>query len=483
MKRKSIVLFLTFTVFAFVGFPNPSFAQETARNKGDKEAAEALSFALGTHYFPKFASLLTDSTSMVVYDQCVANGGDSIIHRLRSLFCCDIDKCSEASVEFSPYNCTTGLDIEIPHELKQYVPNWNLLFRMENGKVADMFLAQKNICCLKEEIAFDEIYDWFWQLPYSLESFQFDSTNRIEVHPNAMPCMECGLKSEELDWYKVRRVADYYPRLDEYECIECEISVCPRCGHLVQCIEKKKVSCKPNEIQNFNKKIDPIPSMGNNSFSLKGADVHLLFEQFQEKWLNNGSFSQTDADKIMTILDALHLPKGSELNLRIAFNPDAAENKDVYVLGDNSELKVKVNGKIEPKLYGFVYADTTCMGAWQLYLLTNAYHMLPAYWHGGYESYEYIFNIADLYSIRALNNRNLTNFIKYRSIEPRVTLSKKEINGETKFFADIICCYWDDWHGLVQEQCRITMDENGRFEQMGVEDQTILYYYNCGMIY
>ena len=123
------------------------------------------------------------------------------------------------------------------------------------------------------------------------------------------------------------------------------------------------------------------------------------------------------------------------------------------------------------------------MGAWQLYLLANAYHMLPAYWHGGYESYEYIFKIADLYSIRALNNRNLTNFIKYRSIEPRVTLSKKEINGETKFFADIICCYWEDWHGIVQEQCRITMDENGRFEQMEVEDQTILHHYHCGIIF
>ena len=491
MKRKSFALILT-SLIVFACLFNPLFAQEKTGNQGDKEAAEALKNALLTYDFSEFSDFLTDSTTLIVYGEGCFVGSHNIVSYFQSLWKEDSRPDIESMIVHgnpifvSSYNFTTALRFRVLKQSDRDKSMWRIhekctVFKLKDGKIADMFLADRYTSFSKEKHAYRHECDWCGQLPFALGSFEYDDRNPIESLVNAMPCMKCGLKSENLEWYSARHFDYYDKKNDSCSFIFGSISICPHCGSLVQWIEDSLVQCKVKNPKEYLTKNDAEGKSEGNIFSRKGADYLAAVGQINENWKHGKSIHQSVLDNVMKQLDALHYPKGGKLDFCMQGVDD---EEDVYeVMDANFEFRVRVDGKSMPSLYGNVYADTTCMGAWQLFLLANAVHVLPAIWHGGYESYDYVFCEKDLYGLRELAGRDIPKLIENYPIEPKISLSRNKIGGETKIFADIYCCHWNDWKGLVLDHYRVIMGEDGCFERIFTMDQTILHHYNCGMMY
>lgn len=491
MKRKSFALILT-SLIVFACLSNPLFAQEKVGNQGDKEAAEALKNALLTCDFSDFSLLLSDGTTLVVYGEKCLVGKDSILSYLRNL-CKDGTLPEPGSmgipqfmVMLSPYNFTTMLKIGVWDNTIQN-KTWGdfhqkyMLFKMKDGKIADMVLADGYACSRPESYPDRDSHLWAQQLPFSLVSLEFDDREGIEAHANALPCMKCWLKSENLDWYPARRFDYYDEKNDSCSFVLGSISICPHCGSLVQWIEDTLVQCKVKNPKEYLMKNDADCNSAGNIYSRKGADYLDAIGQINEKWKDNESIPQSVLDNLMKQLDALHYPKDGKLDFCIQGVDDGGNAHTL--INANFELRVRVDDKLMPSLYGNVYADTTCMGAWQLFLLANAVHVLPSIWHGGYENYDYVFYEKDLYGLRELAGRDIPKLIENYPIEPKISLSRNKIGGETKIFADIYCYHWNDWEGLALDHYRVIMSEDGCFERIFTMDQTILHHYNCGMMF
>lgn len=495
MKRKSIVLFLTFTVFAFVGFLNPSFAQETARNKGDKEAAEALRLALSTYDFTEFSSLLSDECTLVVADCESITGADNIVSYLRK-FCLDDFRPSIFSslelpsfkVVTTPYNFTPALWIVYFDNSVKY-GEWRLyyvVFRMEHGMVADMYLAENESSIInrkeltEEEYIFGKKYPyayyWSRQLPYSPDIFKLDSSNRIAARSNAMPCMECGMKSELLEWYSVKRFVKYVESPDDYVYFDGEVSVCPHCGHIVQYLESEEYTlCDAQDVGVNISETDTIKIESDNDFAQKGILFQALIKQINDEWKKNNSVSQDNVDEVMNRLDALRLPDEGNLYLRLPFGSEIGDEKYRLITGSQSELRVCINGEQQPSYYGNVFADTTRMGAWQLFLLANANKMLPAEENGISKIQDFIFCEAQLLAKQQMKKRDVSNLLEKYPIEPQITMSKCKVGGETKFIADIQCYFREVNKDLMLKTGRIVMGIDGCFERYIVMGQVLLH--------
>lgn len=458
----------------------------------DNSAAEALGYALSTYDFSFFSTYLTESTTLTVDDKCCLIGENNIVSYLRKL--CKDSTLPDAeqlgipyfSVMISPYNYKKALCAHVWDDSVLEKTWWDfhqkyMLFKMKDGKIADMVLADGYACSRPESYPDRDSHLWAQQLPFSLGSLEFDDREGIEAQANALPCMKCGLKSEKLDWYPARRFDYYDEENDSCSFVLGSISICPHCGSLVQWIEDTLVQCKVKNPKEYLMKNDTETKSIGNIFSRKGADYLDAIGQINEKWKDNESIPQSVLDNLMKQLDALHYPKDGKLDFCIQ-GVDGEEDVPVLI-NANFELRVRVDGKSMPSLYGNVYADTTCMGAWQLFLLANAVHVLPFIWHGGYESYDYVFCEKDLYGLRELVGRDIPKLIENYPIEPKISLSRKKVGGETKIFADIYCCHWNDWEGLALDHYRVIMSEDGCFERIFTMDQTILHHYNCGMMY
>lgn len=99
-----------------------------------------------------------------------------------------------------------------------------LIARLQNGKVIDLLFAPNPL---------QDPMIRYWDLDHEALSFQKNS--RLSQHlgedlppqPNRVPCMRCGLKSEELQWYK------YYYDAGPLA-YEGELSICPNCMETVE---------------------------------------------------------------------------------------------------------------------------------------------------------------------------------------------------------------------------------------------------------
>lgn len=473
------------------GYPFYSFlqVQPSIITRDDRGAAEALKYALSTYDFSEFSTFLTDNTALIVYGEQRLVGSTDILSYLQR-YCKDGTQperewISDYSIFVSPNNYSTTLKFGIWDD-SVLEKTWGdfhykyMVFKMKEDEIVDLLLVDANasiqmggcLYCLEDS--------WCERLPYTLGGIEFDERDGVEAQANAMPCFECGLKSEDLDWYPARQ---YYCNSDgnaERVFDSCLISICPKCGHLAlyQYVCDETEMFQPKCI--LNNEIKEIVT--DNPFAQIGAGYVSSIKAINQKWRSDELVTPEMYDDVMKCLDALRLPENGKLDIRMS-GMDEESEEDVIVMNANYEFGVRVNGKFMPSLYGSVYADTTCVGAWQLFLMANAFHLLPAIWHGGYQHYDYVFCENDLYGISELQGRDIQRLVDNNTIEPQVSISKNKVGGETKFFADIYCCYWNDWQGLVCGHYRLMMNEDGCFERIFTMDQNVLHQYNCGIIF
>lgn len=497
MKKKYFVLLLTLCVTVFDSNFNYLQAQNETRNQGDRAAAEALKTVLTTYNFYEFSSLLSDNCTLTIAGEGCITGKEGIVSFLQKL---SLDDQRPSLFSFlyrnaiatftTPYNFTTALRIMYWDQLSYNWIDYDMLFRMENGKVADMFLGDYGMCSrsgtfqededLSDELPASEQYYWSHQLPFSIKSFQIDSTNLTAALPNTMPCMECGMKSDALNWYQARRYR-FTESKGKPVFSRGKISVCPRCNRLIMYYVESMERGRSKDVPKFSSKDDLAASGCNNPYSQKGLEYLTVVDQISKEWRSDDPIPEALFEQVMAQLDALRLPSNGKLELWMQGAKNKEEEREA--MNANYEFRVCVDGKAVPSLYGNVYADTTCMGAWQLFLLANAYHVLPCVWHGGYQHYDYVFCGNDLSEIRELVGRDIQMLIEECTIEPQVDLRKEKVGGAMKYIADIHCCYWNDWEGLARAHYKVIMGEHGDFERVFTVDKTVLHHYNCGIIF
>lgn len=119
----------------------------------------------------------------------------------------------------------------------------------------------------------------------------------------------------------------------------------------------------------------------------------------------------------------------------------------------------------------------TAMGAWQLYLfvtspaiIPESYYSHPIFHSTNYAARTFIFSPKDLETIKSIQNLDFTTLDHDGLLLPNVVMSK---DGKT---ADVHCCYWNDWEGLIREHVQITFLPNGS-AFFGQPDQFTFYHY------
>ena len=185
---------------------------------------------------------------------------------------------------------------------------------------------------------------------------------------------------------------------------------------------------------------------------------------------NLDSLKKKGDDAAFWDLDSLSLKEGYHLGLRVAEQNGMGDESNFYVYDKN--------GKEDKDLLKYIHADETSMGAWQVYLLMTSPTLLPTFWHGGYIARKFIMKEEDLYEIEPLRYYALSELAKQESLYPSVEF---ENNSDVKT-AQIHCCYWNDWKGLVREHIEIQM-QNGKVISYEEKDNFVIYKYHCGIYY
>lgn len=167
----------------------------------------------------------------------------------------------------------------------------------------------------------------------------------------------------------------------------------------------------------------------------------------------------------------LGIPEGLALHLSLA-SPEHNDHGDIsrFFLVDKDGNLVCGEDDILYRLD----VEQSVYGAWDAYLLSKARHLLPTWWHGGYERETLIFSREDLGAIRSQKGRSLDIITGGDNLRPRVTL-----NGDT---AVVESCYWSEWGGLYRETVTITFDGNriAGFERTEARN---IYRYDCGILF
>lgn len=206
-----------------------------------------------------------------------------------------------------------------------------------------------------------------------------------------------------------------------------------------------------------------------NIFSAKAKEYHWRIK------VNLDSLKMKGDDAALWDLDALSLSEGYHLGLRIAEQQGMGDESNFYVYDKN--------GEEDKDLLKYIHVDETSMGAWQVYLLMTSPTLLPTFWHGGYIERKFVLYNNSVYddsvfAIEPLSTYDLSCLIKQDLLYPSVQIEKSS-NG---IKANIYCCYWNEWEGLVREHVEIQI-HNGKVISYEEKDKFVIYKYDCGILF
>ena len=167
----------------------------------------------------------------------------------------------------------------------------------------------------------------------------------------------------------------------------------------------------------------------------------------------------------------LRVPDGLSLHLSLA-SPERNDHGDI-----SRFFLVDRDGNIvcgEEEILFRLDVERSVYGAWDAYLLSKARHLLPTWWHGGYNRETLIFSREDLGAVQSQKGRSLDIITGGDDLKPCVSL-----NGDT---AVVKSCYWSEWGGLYQETVTITFDGN-RIANFEHAEARNIYSYDCGIMF
>lgn len=179
---------------------------------------------------------------------------------------------------------------------------------------------------------------------------------------------------------------------------------------------------------------------------------------------------QQKYSSIISCIDKISVPSNFKL--------DVEECKNIG-MGDNSNVVIRHEGGIDGNIWPYLSVQQNNMGAWQAYLLHSLWHVLPLFWHGGYDRRHYIFSSEDLYKIQFEQEVHSRELKAIFAIENFDVVPNIAVN-ENKFY--VSCCFWSDWGGLIRETIEITFENNRVTNILHLKYDTI-FGYECGIMY
>ena len=209
-----------------------------------------------------------------------------------------------------------------------------------------------------------------------------------------------------------------------------------------------------------------------NPYATKGRKLHRLI--VPKRNIMNYIF---EPDKVMEVLDSITIPEDKALQ---CYHIDIKHHS----LGDNSFLYVSDHAEPDGHTKSSSIEDTwrnisvepSAMGMWQTYLLMTTIHVMPYYWHGGYNKRLFIFSPADLKKIPSYKELDFSH-IDETKLHPEVKFTKWRYK---KFMGMISNTYWTEWGGLIRETVIINMYED-KITGYGPAFKEILLSYECGI--
>ena len=283
-----------------------------------------------------------------------------------------------------------------------------------------------------------------------------------------MPCLDCGMESQDLKWYSIRIPDWSYNRWQIGQ-----VSVCPKCGRVVEYKEIETIESEDEK---------NIPVEGS-----KYSDEGNVYSEYAGKMYSKEKISFIDNAMDEEIFPDLRevvrrtfakfiIPEPSEIK------PDEGYRFELTLptlegIGDITHIGiVDEEGNITEDLTEHLVVNATEMGVWQLYLLEHYYTVLPTVWHGGYNERKYILKETDIDDIIPLKFYDLSELKAQDKLMPCVTESSDEADGRLLV---VHCCYWNKWEGLVREtveykiqNCRVISENRSKEE---------LFVFHCGM--
>ena len=173
-----------------------------------------------------------------------------------------------------------------------------------------------------------------------------------------------------------------------------------------------------------------------------------------------------DAEAIFYDLDALSLDNGCVIQLKTARQYGKGSQSKFYVCNKNFED--------DKDILKYITVSPTEMGAWQIYLLITSPTQLPTWGHGNLIVRNLIMDKNDLYKIGVLKYYELSELAQKDMLYPSVEVVKK---GDL-LTANIYCCYWNYWKGLIREHVEIKI-KNGKVTSFQEIDDFVIFAFRC----
>ena len=203
-----------------------------------------------------------------------------------------------------------------------------------------------------------------------------------------------------------------------------------------------------------------------NEYGWIGYAFHRYLKSLHEETMPPDGYNHD----VLSILDELTF--NGILKIYFAQHVSIGDNSWFYIDTGHSTKALEKRLLIEK-----VGATCSEMSAWQIYLLTTASTVLPAFWHGNYENRQYVFSKSDISNLSGFCRGNIFSKVDISNIADDI-LPGVELIGN---MAKVRCCYWNDWKGLVRETVSINFNDRKRIRINKEIESEVLYKYNCGI--
>ena len=211
-----------------------------------------------------------------------------------------------------------------------------------------------------------------------------------------------------------------------------------------------------------------------NVYSEKGEAYHKILTESVVK-----TEDIKDKSEVFSRLSFLKMKDGYHLGLRLA-------DMNTTNSGDESNFfAYDETGNEDKDILKYLRVVPSAMAAWQVYLLMTSPTVMPVFWHGGYIRRKFIFKKTDLDTIKALDYLDISCLTEAVQILPKIELApveESENESDSYYQADVYCCYWNEWKGLVKEHARILMNDS-EVISYSIEDSEVLHEYDCKILF